>query len=121
MVKKAISVKKRLIELAHKAECAKHPSLRPALVPRETYNVNKANGLTKAVIHWIRLHGGQAERISVTGRRIDMRKRHTNVLGHHQVTGSVKWIPGSMQRGSADVSSTILGRSVKVEIKIGRA
>jgi hypothetical protein len=32
--------------------------------------------------------------------------------------GSGKWIPGSMTRGSADISATIKGRSVKIEVKM---
>jgi len=47
---------------------------------------NSANELTKAVIRFIRLSGGQAERISVTGRTISTQKTYTDVLGHRSLT-----------------------------------
>jgi len=79
-----------------------------------------ANGLTKGIIAFLRLSGHQAERISVTGRRIDRRVEYTDVLGHRRQIGSVEWIPSSMQKGTADISATINGKSVKIEVKIGR-
>ena len=54
------------------------------------------------------------------GRPIDQRKTFTDVLGHTHQVGSVKWIPGTSTRGSADISATIQGRSVKIEIKFGK-
>ena len=80
---------------------------------------SKANGLTQAIVKFLQLSGWQAERISVTGRMIDERKIVTDVIGHQRQIGSVKWIPPSMTKGSADISATIAGRSVKIEVKIG--
>lgn len=34
--------------------------------------------------------------------------------------GTGKWIPGSTTKGTADISATIKGRSVKIEVKIGK-
>jgi hypothetical protein len=105
----------------------KHPGVPEYALPKPSFKVKTANGLTKAVIAWIQLHGGQAERISVTGRMLDQRKNFIDVLGHHRTVGSVKWISPSMQKGTADVSCTIkpkrgphagIGFSVKIEIKI---
>lgn len=79
-----------------------------------------ANGLTAMVIKYLKLQGWQAERISVTGRKVDNRKVVTNVIGQKQVIGSAYWLPSSMQKGSADISATIAGRSVKIEVKIGK-
>ena len=95
----------------------RHPSV-PYLVG-SVFNDKTANGLTKCIIAFLRLSGHQAERISVTGRCIDQRKTYTDVLGFRRTIGSVKWIKPSMQVGSADISATINGRSVKVEVKIG--
>ena len=63
-----------------------------------------------------------SRRVSVTGRMIDQRKTFVDVLGHTRQMGSVKWIPPSMQRGSADLSATLAphGRALKVEVKVGR-
>ena len=34
--------------------------------------------------------------------------------------GVKKWLPSSTRKGSADISCTIFGRSVQIEIKVGR-
>jgi hypothetical protein len=111
---------KTLNGLAFKAKQAKYPNIEPNLIPYPSYKDRKANDLTKSIIAWIRLNGGQAERISTTGRPIDNTKTVTDCLGRRRLIGSVTWIPGTVTRGSADVAATIRGRSVKVEIKIGR-
>jgi hypothetical protein len=83
------------------------------------YTDKTANGLTRCIIDYIKLTGGQAERISVTGRRIDKRKQFTDVIGNRREIGKVQWIKSNMKKGSADISATIQGRSVKIEVKIG--
>jgi hypothetical protein len=71
----------------------------------KAYDPKTANGLTKMICDWINYNGGQAERISTTGRYIVAQK---------------KWIKGSGTKGSADISATINGKSVKIEVKIGK-
>nr|MDQ3022693.1 hypothetical protein [Bacteroidota bacterium] len=39
--------------------------------------------------------------------------------GSTRTIGSTKWIKGTGTNGTADISATIKGRSVKVEVKIG--
>ena len=87
-------------------------------IPR--FKVSTANGLTRAVIEFLLLRGHHAERISVEGRVIDGRREFTDVLGYRRTMGTVKRIKSSMTRGSADISSTIAGRTVKWEVKIGK-
>ena len=82
------------------------------------YTDKNANELTKCIIDYIKLTGGQAERISVTGRRIDKRKRFTDAAGCQRQVGKIEWAKTNMQKGSADISATIQGRSVKIEIKM---
>lgn len=91
----------------------------PFLIKRK-YSDKSANELTKSIIAYIRLRGEQAERISTTGRVIDGRKTYTDVLGHRRAIGGTKWIPGTGTAGSADISATIKGKSVKIEVKFGR-
>ena len=79
-----------------------------------------ANGLTKLVIKWIELHGGQAERINTMGRMVDKRKIVTDVLGSKGMIGSMSYIPTTGTKGSADVSAVVQGRSYKIEIKYGK-
>lgn len=96
----------------------KHPNV-PYLYPYP-YHDRTANALTKCIIDYIKLSGYQAERISVTGRLINKQKIVTDVLGHKRLVGSVKYIKSSMQPGTADISATINGRSIKIEIKKNR-
>jgi hypothetical protein len=84
------------------------------------YTDKTANGLTKCILDFIKFNGGQAERISVTGRFIDNSKVVEDVIGRKRKIGSGQYIPSSMQKGSADISTIVNGRSVKWEIKIGK-
>lgn len=81
------------------------------------YTDQTSNGLSKCVIDYIELRGFSAERINSTGRQLDGRKSSTDILGNVRTIGSVKWIKGSGKVGTSDISATIQGRSVKIEIK----
>ena len=98
----------------------RYPGMPQEYIAFKPMKANSANELTKAVIKFIRLSGGQAERISVTGRTINKRTTYIDVLGHRKQIGSVKYIPSAMTKGSADISATIRGKSVKIEIKVGK-
>jgi hypothetical protein len=84
------------------------------------YTDKTANGLTKAICDFLNLSGWQAERINVMGRMVDNRKTYTDVIGRQKTIGSAKYIPTTGRKGSADISATIKGRSVKIEVKIGK-
>ena len=71
-----------------------------------------ANSLTAAIIRYIEAHGGQAERISVVGRPITARQGGREYI--------VRWAQSHMTVGTADISATVQGRSVKIEVKVGR-
>lgn len=77
-----------------------------------------ANSLTNAVIRWIQLHGGQAERINTMGRYLPGKTISKGFYGSTTTKG--EYIPTTSTKGSADISSTINGRSVKIEIKYGK-
>jgi hypothetical protein len=109
---------KVLRQLDLEAKERKYPG-QPYLVPHQ-FTEKTSNGLTFCVIMFLQLKGHQAERINTTGRPIDRRYEYTDVLGHRKMAGSIQWIPGTSTRGSADISATIQGRSVKIEIKVGR-
>jgi hypothetical protein len=66
-------------------------------------NVNKANGLTTLILNFLEWSGHRATRISSAGRVVNGR-----------------YIPGTTRKGTADISATIKGRSVMIEIKVGR-
>jgi hypothetical protein len=92
--------KKHLIELWRNSLPERFKDMKP-----KAYDPKKANGLTKMICDWINYNGGQAERISTTGRYIVAQR---------------KWIKGSGTKGSADISATINGKSIKIEVKIGK-
>lgn len=65
--------------------------------------VTKANGLTTFVCNYLNWLGHRATRINVSGRKV-----------------GDKWIRSSTRKGTADISATVKGKSVMLEIKIGR-
>lgn len=79
-----------------------------------------ANGLTRCIIAYILSKGGQAERINSMGIPIDTRQQVTDIMGHHRTIGCKRWRRSGSTRGSADISATIRGRSVKIEVKAGK-
>lgn len=84
-----------------------------AFTQTATYrSTSTANSLTHAIIRYITANGGQAERINVYGRPIT-----TESGGREYI---VRWGKSCMTVGTADISATIQGRSVKIEVKIGR-
>lgn len=107
----------KLLALEHSRQ--KYPNLPEYARVIKKYEDKTANGLTKCVIDYLTFCGFQAERIASSGRYIDERKTYVNVLNQNVTIGSGKWIPGSTTKGTADISATIKGRSVKIEVKIG--
>lgn len=111
---------KILEQMADDEQQRKHPNTPPKYLVKSKYRDDTANGLTKCIVDFIRLQGGQAERINTTGIPKDTRQQVTDILGRTRTIGSVTWRTGGGTPGSADISATIRGRSVKIEIKIGR-
>jgi hypothetical protein len=96
----------------------KFPNMPEAYIPKTDWTDNSANALTKCVIAWIQFNGGQAERISSQGQYREGAKIQvgSGIMAHtKQLPG--KWTPGQSTKGTADISCTIRGRSVKIEIK----
>ena len=107
----------QLTELDWQIRC-KESRMPPEYIVRTKYTDKTANGLTKAIVKWINLNGYQAERISTSGRWVDNSKVVTDVLGNRKKIGSGKYIKGSGTKGSADISATIKGKSIKIEVKM---
>ena len=105
--------KKLLHELKLKKWAEKNPEFPPNYIPKTVYKDSTANGLTKAIIDYITLHGYQAERINTMGVARTKYRTDGSVAG-------VQWTKGTSTPGSADISATIKGRSVKIEVKIGK-
>lgn len=113
----AIRELERLYMVDHRR---RYPSMPEAARTCKKYRDNSANGLTGCVIDWIRLNGGQAERINCTGRYVDNTQVFTDVVGRTRSIGTGQWLPSSGTKGTADISAVIRGRAVKIEIKYGR-
>lgn len=107
-----------LSELDLNEQIRLHPNRPETLRIRTRYSDSTANGLTKAIIRWIILHNGQAERISTMGRYIQGNEIQKGFYGATRTKG--KYIPGTGTKGSADISSVVNGKSWKIEVKIGR-
>ncbi|MNG66049.1 hypothetical protein D3C71_343950 [compost metagenome] len=122
MIMKSIHLSK-LNNLALQEQRIKFPSVPDHCRAMPSYKDNSANYLTKSVIKFIQLTGGQAERISVQGQFKDNRKIVIDSMGFKKTIGSTQFIKSSMTKGSADISASItpLGgtyaASVKIEIK----
>jgi hypothetical protein len=97
-----------------------YPSVPDYALSMPKYSDKSANALTRCVLDWLQLNGWQAERINTMGRPIDKRQQVTDVLGRTKTIGSMTWGKSTATKGSADISATIKGRSVKIEIKYGK-
>ena len=106
-----------LKQLALKALKQKHPKVPEHALPNPKYSDRSSNGLTKCIVDWINLNGFQAERINSMGRRIDNRETNIDAMGFSRTIGSLQWIKSAGQVGTADISATIKGRAVKIEVK----
>jgi hypothetical protein len=98
----------------------KYPSIPDHCRAVPKFSDKTANGLEKAIVLFLKLSGHQSERIKNTGRMLDNTKSYTDTMGVSRMIGSKQYIKGTGTNGSADISSTIQGRSVKIEVKIGK-
>lgn len=113
---KSAAVKQLELDLLEN-DIATHPNM-AATFPRSYFVKPKrtdetANGLTRCILDYIKLHGGQAERISIAGRAHEVKNMAGRCVG-------IRWTQSHMTKGTADISATIGGRSVKIEVKIDR-
>jgi hypothetical protein len=109
----------RLKQLKQQAMLEAYPNVPKYAISAPKYDDKTANGLTKCIIEFLQLSNHQAERINTMGRPIDNRKQVTDVIGRTKTIGSMTWGKSTATKGSADISATIQGRSVKIEVKIG--
>lgn len=108
-----------LINMRKEKNKRDYPNLPDKARVMPKYEDKTANGLTKCIIEFLNMTDGcHAERISSEGRVIDDRQTVVNVIGQTVTKGSIKRIKSSGQVGTADISATVLGRSVKIEVKI---
>lgn len=79
-------------------------------------DTSKANGLTRFVIDMINWNGGYANRISSMGRMINAYEKQPSGA----LITTKKFIPGTTNKGTADIHAIIKGVHFSIEIKIGK-
>lgn len=95
---------KSLIEMDLKDKKKKYPNVPEFAFPKLKVKQN-ANGLTQAIIKFLSFKGHFATRTSSAGRYLVKDKR---------------WIPGTTRKGYPDIQATVNGRSLHIEVKIGK-
>jgi len=93
-------------------------SMNPKYIALTEWADNSANSLTKSIIFYINATGNQAERIGNQGQYREGNKIQVGtgeIAYTKQLPG--KWTPGQGTKGTADISATINGKSVKIEVK----
>jgi len=110
----------QLKEMKLQADRIKSPNFpeHARVIPK--YSDKTEKGLKQCIVDFCKFTGNHAEPINNRGTRIDNRVVVENCIGQLKTIGSVAWAYSSQQKGTADVSATIKGRSVKIEIKIGK-
>jgi hypothetical protein len=96
---------RELERLGNEAARKKYPSLNPAHLAPRIFRDDTANSLTACIVTYITLLGGFASRINSTG------------VYNQKLR---KYIPGTQKKGIADIISTYRGKSLQIEVKIGR-
>ena len=94
---------------------AKYPN--NAYIPLSNWKDDSANGITQCITAFLNFSGWQAERINTMGVYREGKKIQ---VGENTRQLKGKWTPSTSTKGSADISATIFGRSVKIEIKFGK-
>ena len=114
--------KKRFEEIYKKDKLKNYPSFigKEFAIPPPNLKEAGANDLTRLIIDFLTINDCQAERISSQGQYRDKSKIITDCIGRQRTVGSGVWTKGSSTKGTADISATIKGRSVKIEVKWGK-
>jgi len=84
-----------------------------------SFQAKTTNGLSRCIIHFLKLKGHHIERTGNEGRIIDTRQVVTDVIGKQRVIGSLTRIKGSGTKGTSDLKAVINGRFVAIEVKNG--
>lgn len=88
-----------------------------AYIPLSNWKDDSANGLTQCITAFLNFSGWQAERINTMGVYREGKKIQ---VGENTRQLKGKWTPSTSTKGSSDISATIKGRSVKIEVKYGK-
>lgn len=98
---------KQLAEKVEENRYKERPSVPIKYRIKPVFRENTANELTRSIIEFMKVIGGQAERINSMGRQITKNRRTI-------------WVYGTGTNGTADISATWEGKSIKIEVKATR-
>ena len=84
--------------------------------------IRSAAQLEKVIVNYIKMMGHSASKVSTQGTYLKGKKTvSTNVLGHKYVNQeSGKYMPGGGRKGASDISATVYGLSVMIEVKFSK-
>jgi len=83
--------------------------------PTYLTRLRTTNGMTQAIIGYIRLNGWFAERISNTGRQVTKSVKRGKL--DYRATQEQIYIPGTGCNGTSDIAAVIAGKKVSIEVK----
>ena len=106
---------KDLTELSKQEFIKKHPTNPYPFGTK--YSDKKANGLTKAIVDFIRFLGGYSDRINNMG---VYRAGKTIDRYHEVLVEKGKWTPSGSRKGIADIMGSYKGKMLAIEVKIGK-
>ncbi|WP_242916324.1 hypothetical protein [Pontibacter liquoris] len=94
-----------LCRLSLERKRERYPNVPPHGIVAPKLSDKDANGLTRCILEYFRLHGGYAVRINTQGQYNEKLK---------------KWTKSTTRRGTADVHSCLNGIHYSIEVKVGR-
>jgi hypothetical protein len=81
----------------------------------------KTADVERIIVDYLTYIGHYATRQITSGRRIDNRDTFLDAIGRKRTIGSVTWAKGNTKLGKADVTSTIYGITVEIEVKFSKS
>jgi hypothetical protein len=99
---KALAV---LQEFDYSAKLALYKNVPSHAVSRTKFSDKTSNGLTQCIVKWLTLKGHYCSRIQSQG-------QYNPTLG--------RWTKSNVRRGIGDITAIINGRSVMIEVKVGK-
>ncbi len=102
---KANTALQKLINLHEAMKREKYRNVPEHAIPKSSFDLTSANGLTKAILMWLELQGHYCTRLQSQGQYNPTLQR---------------WTKGTTRKGLADIMTIIDARHVMIEVKFGK-
>jgi hypothetical protein len=96
---------RKLVILHEEMKRAKYKNVPEHAIPKSKFDVESTNGLTKAIITWLELHGHYCTRLQSQG-------QYNPTLG--------RWTKGTTKKGVGDIMAIIQAKHLMIEVKYGK-